>query len=409
MKRCLVVAAVLILSSGCAGIIPSTVQGVPMQFKERQIIVTLPLDSLEKLANRSRALAKDYKISKTGDFPLTSIGVQCFVYEVPDGSSIDQVIAQLDTDPRVESVQANQVFNGLRGTHTDPYASLQHGAASIRADEAHQRSTGSGVKIAVVDTGVDKGHPDLRGQIFQTANFVEGGGLSFTRDPHGTGVAGVIGARADDGVGIFGVAPEAEILAAKACWYAKPDDPQAQCSSWTLAKAIDFAINAGVQIINLSLAGPPDPLLTRLLETAAAEGTIIIAAVAPTNAPDPGFPASLAAVIAVIASDQEGRVSLPIWADEVNLVAAPGMEILTTAPREAYDFLSGSSLAAAHITGIVALLLEQDPQLSFRKILSLLRNSALSASTKAQDPTPQVSIVDACAALAALEGTPDCN
>ncbi|MGH8567535.1 MAG: S8 family peptidase, partial [Gammaproteobacteria bacterium] len=310
---------------------------LPKQLHERQIIVTLSEALRDQWATLTTAIGTDYGLQRTGEFPLTSIRVQCLVYLVPMDRDIESLLPRMVTDPRIDSVQFNRVFEGLQGNYSDHYAGLEYGAIAIRADAAHRHATGKGIKIAVIDTGVDKDHPDLRGRVAQIANFVEGGERSFTQDRHGTGVAGIIAARADDGVGIFGIAPDAELLAAKACWYPAYDAPKALCSSWTLAKAIDFAINAGARVLNLSLNGPADPLLTRLLQ-AAFERSIVVVAAAKEGQTSPGFPASMASVIAVIASDANGRIRVPSWHAEVSSLAAPGQEILTTAPQEGYDF-----------------------------------------------------------------------
>lgn len=204
--------------------------------------------------------------------------MQCIVFQVPEHRALYEVMTRLAADERVESVQPHHVFQGLGVLHNDPYAMLQYGVQAVRAHMAQRWATGKGVKIAVVDTGVDTTHPDLHGRIVETANFVDGGEPTFDQDRHGTAVAGVIGARAGNAVGIFGVAPEAEIVAAKACWQRAPEALEAVCSSWTLAKAVDFAVRTGVQVLNLSLAGPPDPLLARLITKAVANGITSVAA-----------------------------------------------------------------------------------------------------------------------------------
>jgi len=260
----------------------------------------------------------------------------------------------------------------------------------------------------VVDTGVDVNHPALRGHIARTANFVEGGETSFSRDRHGTAVAGIIGARSPEGEGILGIAPDAEIVAAKACWYADRRTAKALCSSWTLAKAIDFAINAGTQVLNLSLSGPADALLGRLLIAADARGIVVVAAAA-EETPDAGFPAMLPPVIAVVASDAKGQVQAPEWLDHKQAIAAPGVDILTTTPHGSYDFLSGSSLAAAHVTGVVALLLEQRPKLAPSEIRELLRLTVHPVMVKSGASAPAaLGLVDACAALSKLLAVPAC-
>ena len=410
IRRCVALCALafVIAAAGCAasGSRSESASSLPKQLQAGQIIVTLADATPEHWAVVTKALSDELGLREIGNFPLSSIRVQCVVYQIPEDQSLELVVEKLQRDPRVESVQANAVFAGTQGSHSDPYAALEYGALAIRADRAHRVSTGKGVRIAVIDTGMDKEHPDLRGRIVKLANFVEGGEKSFAQDSHGTGVAGIIGARANDGVGIFGIAPEAELLAAKACWYPNAKNGAALCSSWTLAKALDFAINSDSHIINMSLSGPADPLLERLLQNANIRGIIVVAAAA-QDAEAPGFPASLNSVAAVIASNAKTEVRVPAWANGRMLLAAPGIEILTTAPRESYDFLSGSSLAAAHVTGVIALLLEQRPRLTQSDIWSLLTTTARPVNSTAG--ANAVGLVDACAALSQLLGQTYCN
>jgi subtilisin family serine protease len=377
----------------------------PKQLRANQIIVTLIDDNTDRWMQTRQALAADYRLSVVGDFPLTSIRVQCLVYEVPSDRSVAEVVTQLRADPRVESVQENQVFTGLRGGHSDMYAALAYGAAAIRADRAHKMATGRGVRVAVIDTGVDAAHPDLRGRIAKSQNFVEGGEKSFARDAHGTGVAGVIAARADDGAGIYGIAPNADLMALKACWYPDGKSAKALCSSWTIAKAVDFAVVQQAHVLNMSLSGPEDALLARLLARAHQDGISVVAAAA-ENGSDIGFPARLDTVIAVVASDPQGKPQQPPQPKSF-VAAAPGIDIITTAPNDGYDFLSGSSLAAAHVSGVVALIKEQNGKLSPAEIARLLEvTGQLGSSTQASE-TPRV--VDACAALANLSGRENCG
>jgi subtilisin family serine protease len=412
MRRWLVCIGAVLVVLGCAGPVRQVTRpedlSVPKQLQTQQVIVTLAPATLEQWANLTKALAYEYNLSQVGAFPLASLGIQCVVFQVPAERAVADIIARLEADPRVEAVQLNQVFRGLGSIHNDPYATLQYGAQTIRADLAHRRATGKGVKVAVVDTGVETNHPDLRGRVVATANFVDGGEQTFDQDSHGTAIAGVIAARADNSIGIFGIAPEAEIIAIKACWQRAPQAPGALCSSWTLAKAVDFALHAGAQVLNFSLAGPPDPLLARLIATAVQRHITIVAAVLEEGERGPGFPASLETVIAIRTSDPRRHVHSAVGKSAAAL-AAPGIDILTTAPHEAYAFLSGSSLAAAHVTGIVALLLEHEPYLTPTQVQALLRTTAqpiAGAASAAQGPT---GIVDACAALEQLLGGQVCS
>lgn len=403
--------AALALLSGCATAPPAAESSaqLPKQLRERQIIVTLAHAAQTDWDRVTQAVARDYDLQTAGTFPLTSINVWCIVYRVPDDRPLDTTLAQLAADTRIEAVQVNSVFEGLRedikSGHADPYAAQQYAATAMHTDYSHRWSTGKGVRVAVVDTGANQEHPDLRGRITKTSNFVEHGEASFAQDRHGTAISGVIGARADNDVGIFGVAPDAELMVLKACWYTDSKNAKALCSSWTLAKAVDFAINNQAQVLNLSLVGPPDSLLRRLIETAIAQNITVVAAVAAPEAAEAGFPASLDAVIAVIASDARALVVTPRWRKARALVAAPGIDILTTAPPEGYDFVSGSSLAAAQVSGVVALLKEKHPELSPAQIVEVLQTTALTLTNPAAFTVGQI---DACAALASLNNARVC-
>ncbi len=369
---------------GCATLAATT--ATPLQLQPQQIIVVVPLVTPDLRAERAKQLARDFDLERVGAFPLASIDVHCIVFEVEPGRDVDRLLAALASHPGVRLAQRNQRFDSLTGAYSDPYASLQHGAETLRARSAHRWVTGKGVRVGLVDTGVDDEHPDLAGRIVETHNFVEGGDESFRDDGHGTAVAGVIGARADNAEGIFGIAPDAAVLALKACWHVEAPDGPALCSSWTLARAIDFAIGRGVRVLNLSLGGPEDPLVSRVLAAADATGVVITAA-AGDGAPAPAFPASLDFVIAVAASEAGAGITKHAG----RLVAAPGDEIITTAPGARYRFLSGSSLATAHVTGVVALLLEQDPDLSPAQVRELLSQSTRSGGRPGE--------LDACAAV----------
>jgi subtilisin family serine protease len=382
---------------------------VPKQLRARQIIVTLAPASPEEWAEQTAGLVRDYGLQQAGAFPLKSLGVQCVVFQVPDDQDLEAVVLRVMADTRVESVQPNQVFEGMAERTTvpynDPYASLQHGALAIRADAAHAVATGKGVKVAIVDTGVETDHPDLQGRIVQTQNFVEGGEQSFRQDRHGTAVAGVIGAKPNNQLGIFGVAPDAELLVAKACWHREPTVPQALCSSWTLAKALDFSFLAGAQVVNLSLGGPQDALLARLLLKLATHGTIVVAAgldgLGGNVGMDLGFPASHEAVIGVVSGNRDGRPRSTEWGKRQAPLIAPGQEIVTTVPKQAYDVLSGSSLAAAHVTGAIALLLEHHPRLTSGQAYTLLQRTVRTGEGHGLTPSSERAggIIDVCAAL----------
>ena len=401
--RLISVAAVLAALHGCASapdpLDPSTAAvidepGVPKQLQARQIIVALPDRLRAQWPTIARELQAQYRLRPVGEFPLASIKVHCLVFQVPTDQPLETVLGQLRADPRVELAQANQTFEGLQAASGNPYRELAYGVKWLRADRVRAISTGRGVAVAVIDTGADTDHPDLQGRIAETATFVEGGEPSFRADRHGTAVAGIIGARVG-GAGVDGIAPEARLTVLKSCWYSEPNAAKARCSSWTVAKAVDYAINHRIRVMNLSLGGRTDDLLARLL-AAAEQNSIVVVVAARENAGDPGFPASLDTVIPVVACDMNGAIVRPQWPAIPFAAAAPGVDVVAPAPQARYALLSGSSLAAAHVTGVVALLLQQTPRATPEQLRTVLRATAKPLAGANRADSPQIGGVDAC-------------
>jgi subtilisin family serine protease len=200
-----------------------------------------------------------------------------------------------------------------------------------------------------------------------TQNLVDADRTAFDRDNHGTEVAGVIAATADNHRGIVGIAPGAVLSVYKACWYPPVPGAGARCNTFTLAKALAAVIDTDTRIINLSLGGPADPLLDELLSRLLEQGRIVITAMPPDGNVG-GFPDRAPGVIVV-------RTSRATEAPP-GVLSAPGSDILTTQPGGGYDFTSGSSMAAAHVSGITALLLAMAPALDARSVHDLLLQSS---------------------------------
>ncbi len=188
-------------------------------------------------------------------------------------------------------------------------------------------------------------------------------------------------------LGIVGMAPEATLSIYKACWYPAAGTGVARCNSFTLAKALAAVINTPARIVNLSLGGPADPLLRRLLVQLLDQGHIVVTAMPPSGRLA-GFPDDTPGVIVVRSSAAS--------AAPPDVLSAPGDDILTTQPNGGYDFTSGSSMAAAHVSGIVALLLSMSPNLDAGAVRGLLLRTS-----KVTDGMLQV---NARAAVTALQG-----
>jgi hypothetical protein len=359
---------------------------------------TLPTYSAGEGARATSArLAGEYHLQSIAEWPIAALKVHCVVFKVPDESSREELLGALSHDSRVRLAQPLQRFTALAGAssagpYNDPYVGLQRGFAEIDAAGAQQWSRGEGIRVAVIDTGLDATHPDLAGRIETQRNFVDDTPGQFSADRHGTEVAGVIGADANNHEGIVGVAPGVRILALKACWQLEARSDGAQCNSFTLAKGLAMAIDSGARIINLSLGGPPDPLLTQLLTYALNRGIVIVGAVPPDGNMG-GFPVGVPGVIPVDSLERTAAVS--------GALRAPGREVLTLTPGGHYDFVSGSSLAAAHVSGAVALLMATDHRLDAGAIYALLLRTSGGADGSARG-------INVCAAIAAVRRQGTC-
>jgi subtilisin family serine protease len=325
-------------------------------------------------------LAQEFELREIAVWTIEVLRLRCMVYELVRGEDAPQTLARVAADPRVRIAQPLHEFETLSddaaGSYTstdaviaynDPYFGLQRNLEATGVGEAHRWGSGKGVTVAVVDTGLDAQHGDLTGRIRNQVDFVSAAGAPQVVERHATQVAGVIAAVANNALGIIGVAPQTQLSSYRACWSVDEESSRARCNSYTLALALAEAIASDARIINLSLGGPRDPLLEELVTHAVAKGRIVVAA-RPFDRPHLAFPAAVPGVLAVSESEQ----TMPLGED---VLAAPGRDVLTLAPSGHFDYASGSSLAAAQVSGAVALLLSINRKLDAQAVARLLKDS----------------------------------
>ncbi len=300
---------------------------------------------------------------------------------------IADLIARIETDPRLRAVQPNFVFQTAAD---DPMRPLQYALHQMRIDPA-RRGGGRGVVLAIIDTGIDIAHPELEQAAWTRSDWVGDAGASA--EPHGTLVAGLIAAQVGNPIGIAGIAARATLLAARAC-RSRDGEAAGLCASAALVLAIDWAMGKGARVINLSLAGPRDPLLLRLLRVAMTRRAVVVAA-AGNRGPDapPLYPAAEPGVIAVSAVDAAGRPYAQGASGAHIGVAAPGVEVLSTWPGGEFRSATGTSFAAAQVSALIALLLELQPTLDSTAV-----RRAIDAALQPASP-PAAGIIDACRLL----------
>lgn len=329
-------------------------------------------------------IARDNGLELVEGWPMPLVAVDCYVMRIPAGRAIDSLIEAISRHPMVAWSQPLNSFETLATPEAprDPLFAVQPAASQWRLADLHGLATGRGVTIAVIDSKIEVGHPDLAGQFSANRDFLANRPASA--EDHGTGVAGVIAARSGNGVGIVGVAPGARLMALRACYERRRGNGTvSSCDSLTLAKALHFALERDADVINMSLSGPPDPLLSSLIAIGLERRTAIVAAFDPDR-PGGGFPASVPGVISVA---EESLRSLP-----ARVYRAPGRDVPTTQPGGKWYFVNGSSFAAAHVTGLVALLREA-------------RRAASPATAIARSAAGSI---DACATLVTVTADCDC-
>ncbi|NYI04011.1 S8 family serine peptidase [Allostreptomyces psammosilenae] len=302
--------------------------------------------------------------------------------------------------------------------------------ATLNAEEAWRHSTGEGVTVAVLDTGVDATHPDLAGRVLQGADMVGSGAAPGDAEwaQHGTAMAALIaGQGVGNGVepGVRGIAPDADILPVRVIL--EDDDPaRAQASADSsaagqdppLVRGIRWAVDHGADVINLSLgddtdAAHPDAAEDAAVRYALERGVVVVASAgnsgdADDDGSDPAsYPAVYPGVIAVSAVGPDGEradFSTRHW---YTTVAAPGDDVVVADPDRDYYEGWGTSAAAAYVSGVVALMLAEQPELSPHQVARLLRETADpgAGATGDFDEELGAGVVDAGAAVLAAGRT----
>jgi subtilisin family serine protease len=274
--------------------------------------------------------------------------------------------------PGVSGGWANMVYVGAQtsapAVQAPPAASsAQYVVNKLHLLEAHRITGGDDVLVAVIDSKIDTKHPDLTGVVAEEYDVV---GSPAVAHSHGTAMAGAIAARSK----LVGVAPKVKLLAVRAF---SGSGESAESTTFNILKSVDWAARKNARIINMSFAGPPDDLLREMLAKANARGIVLIAAVGNAGPRSPPlYPAADAGVIGVTATDVDDKLMPQANRGPQVAVAAPGVEILAVAPDGTYQVTSGTSIAAAHASGVAALLLASKPNLTPAQVRASLTRAA---------------------------------
>ena len=340
-----------------------------------------------------QAVLRFHGLTKVSQFSIQALNVEAVVAGFGPSRKLDDVVSELSADKRIESVQSVTSYTLM--SYNDPYFELQSTVNGDQIDSIHQISTGKNGVVGIVDTGVDRWHPELIDNILYTKNLVEYDQGSFDNDEHGTAVAGVIASAANNDLGIVGVAPDVQLMVFKACHQDKASR-RTSCDSLSIIRALNDVLVQQPDILNLSLSGPRDVIIAQLLREIYRSGIVVLGAVDESRGLAESFPANMEEVIAVgTAINIEGGLT--------DVLLAPGTDMLTTTPGATYGFKSGSSMATAYLSGIVALMKEHNPALSNAEVYGDLR-----ASTRFDEN--DLPVVDMCLAVnTTIESAHECE
>jgi hypothetical protein len=357
-----------------------------------ELVAELDGNTADELARRHRL-----RLISLQNFPLINATIGLF--RITDRRSAETVRNELATEASVRSVQLNNRFF-LQDDKAAPSEgdAAQYATQKLRLSLAHTLSHGANVTVAVIDSGIDIKHPELANSIIETFDALGSGeGPHF----HGTGIAGAIVAHSR----LIGSAPSAKLLAIRAFGASSTG---AQSSTYVILRSLDFAASHGAQIVNMSFAGPRDSLIERGIATLAAKGIVMVAAAGNAGAKSPPlYPAANDNVIAVSATDAKDQLFSASNRGSYIALAAPGADIFLPAPDQKYQMASGTSFAAAYVSGIAALMLERNPALKSDQLRAMLTMTARDLGSPGRDDSFGAGEADAYAAVeAAIAAAP---
>lgn len=315
-----------------------------------------------------------------------------------------QAISALCKNPNIELIEADGIAM-ITGE------SIPWGINRVNAPDTQALGiSGSGIKVAIIDSGVDYNHPDLAANYLGGYDFVNNDADPMDDHGHGTHVAGTI-ATLDNDIGVLGVAPEAGFYALKAA------DSSGSCSMSDVAAAVDWAVSNDVDVISMSLGGSYSYVLKAACDKAYNNGVVLVAAAGNTGSNIVLYPAAYDSVIAVSATDSNNiRPSWSTYGPQVEL-AAPGVSVYSTIPGSSYGYKSGTSMATPHVTGSVALLLstevsgtqfdlDNDGTWDPAEVRARLQSTATDLGVTGKDDYYGYGLVNAYAAVSNLKPAP---
>jgi subtilisin family serine protease len=325
---------------------------------------------------------------------------------IGNGASIASVIQALAAKRIVAGAQANYTYSlvqdhapaapelaqdpDLAGLTQGEGDAAQYAIGKLGLIDIHRQLKGGNITVAVIDSQIDVKHPDLDGVVAEQFDAV---GAADQPHSHGTGMAGAIFAHRR----LMGVAPAARLYAIHAF---SSGAASAESTTFNILKGLQWASSKGVRVINMSFAGPRDPSLERTLRAAHDKGIVLIAAAGNAGPKSPPlYPGADPNVIAVTATDVNDKLFTGANRGSYIAVAAPGVDVLVPAPDNTYQLTTGTSVASAEVSGLAALLLERNPNLTPDEVRKILTSSARRLGAKDRDDEFGSGLIDPSKAI----------
>jgi len=339
------------------------------------------------------------RLSILGSQNMGLLGVTSYRVHIDNGASIASVIQALAGYQIVAGAQANYTYAlvqeqaqtpDLAGLEQGEGDAAQYAIGKLGLIDVHRRLKGSNISVAVIDSQIDIQHPDLDGVM---AGEFDAVGEADQPHSHGTGMAGAIFSHRK----LMGVAPSARLYAVHAF---SSGAASAESTTFNILKGLEWASSKGVRVINMSFAGPRDPSLERTLKAAHDKGIVLIAAAGNAGPKSPPlYPGADPNVIAVTATDVNDKLFAGANRGRYIAVAAPGVDILVPAPENTYQLTTGTSVASAEVSGLAALLLERNPNLTPEDVRKIFTASAKHPGAKDRDDAFGSGLVDPSKAI----------
>ena len=394
---------ILVLALGAAAMpLPSMGQAAPLkshQFFDEGSKKNVPVVSGEILVTFKPGLA-EAEIARTnranrGKEKRKIDRINTRVIKLGKGQAIEKALESYRRNPNVILAEPNFIAQASI-IPNDTLFSSQWGLQQIRCPEAWDTEKGSpDVIIAILDTGIDLTHADLAGKLVPGYDFVNGDNDPDDDYFHGTWVAGIAAAATDNGLGIAGTAWGSKLMPVKVL------DSDGWGSYADVASGIIYAADHGAHVINMSLSGPSrSATLEAALAHAHASGCVIVSAAGNYDSPLPQYPAAYPESISVAATDEDDqRATFSNYGTTIEL-SAPGVNILGTYYiGNRYVSTEGTSASAPFVSGVAALVISGDPDLTNEQVREVLRSSAVDLGTPGWDQYFGYGRIDAAAAV----------